>query len=269
MSGHQTSAGRRSPSPQPPALSPYLLVSDVDNTLTGDDAALEQFSYWYADSRSHVRLAYNSGRFPVSLAHSVRTSGLPEPDAYIGGVGTEICLVKVSDPLDSLQRLPDWPQTEGRWDSAEVREVLLSYDELRPQPEQLLSDYKISVYGEDLSFGFLDRLKREFADLKLDVNIVYSSDRDLDVLPAGVNKGTAVAHLARHWQIPPEHVIVAGDSGNDLDMFRQGFHGIIVRNAKPELLEFTGPNVYRANAPFAAGVLEGLRHWLEDMAIRS
>lgn len=259
-----------------------LLVSDVDNTLTGDDAALEQFCNWYENAKTHVRLAYNSGRFPRSLAQSVRTSGLPEPDAYIGGVGTEICLVKgsgtflhetdrsdesardkeVPDPLGSVQPLGDWPQTGGRWDPAEVREVLLSYDELRPQPEHLLSEFKISVYGDDLDERFIDRLRREFADLKLDVNIVYSSGRDLDVLPAGTNKGSAVAHLAEHWQIPPEHVTVAGDSGNDLDMFRLGFRGIVVGNAQPELKEFTAPNVYHAQGHFAAGVLEGLQHWL-------
>jgi HAD superfamily hydrolase (TIGR01484 family) len=283
MTGIHNPAGK-SPHPQPPTPSPQLsapllLVSDVDNTLTGDDAALEQFCHWYENAKGSVRLAYNSGRFPRSLAHSVRTTGLPEPDAYIGGVGTEIWLEKgvrtifssaleekpkeagQENSSDPFFRLGDWPQANGRWDPAEVREVLLAYDQLRPQPEHLLSEFKISVYGEDLDDGFIDRLRREFADQHLDVNIVYSSDRDLDVLPAGTNKGTAVAHLAQHWQIPAEHVIVAGDSGNDLDMFRQGFRGIVVGNAKPELAEFAAPHVYHAEKPFAAGVLEGLEHW--------
>jgi sucrose-6F-phosphate phosphohydrolase len=232
-----------------------LLVSDVDNTLTGDDAALQQFADWYEGAKQFVRLAYNSGRFPRSLAESVRSSGLPEPDAYIGGVGTKIEIASTGEEL------PDWPQTNGRWDPAEVREALLSYDELRLQPEHLLSEFKVSVYGEDLDEQFIDRLGRMFADLKLDVNIVYSSGRDLDVLPAGTNKGTAVAHLAEYWQIPPERVIVAGDAGNDLDMFRQGFSGIVVANAQPELQDFVAPNVYHAHANFAAGVLEGLRYW--------
>lgn len=261
----RSTAEKRAPSPgstepaegQP--RSPFLLVSDVDNTLTGDDAALAQFSEWFKRSRDHFRLAYSSGRFPDSLKNSVNTSHLPEPDAYIGGVGTEIEIVS------SGAKLGDWPPANGRWDPGEVREALMAYDELRLQPEPLLSENKISAYGEDLTFGFIDRLRREFADLKLDVNIVYSSGRDLDVLPTGVNKGTAVGHLAELWQIPTEHVIVAGDSGNDLEMFRQGYNGIIVGNAKPELKEFIAPHVYHAQAHHAAGVLEGLEYWFTKM----
>jgi sucrose-6F-phosphate phosphohydrolase len=236
-------------------------VSDVDNTLLGDDAALEQFANWYAAAKQNVRLAYNSGRFPRSLARSVETSGLPRPDAYIGGVGTEIEITATGKTLG------DWPPTDARWDPTLVRSVLLSHKELRPQPEHLLSKYKVSVYGDDLDDAFVDRLRRQFEELELNVNVVYSSGRDLDVLPAGTNKGTAIAHLADHWQIPTEHVIVAGDSGNDLDMFRQGFNGIVVGNALPELKTFTAAHVYHAREHYAAGVLEGLKHWLAKSGV--
>jgi len=128
----------------------------------------------------------------------------------------------------------------------------------------LLSKYKISVYGDDLDEAFVDRLRDQFEELELNVNVVYSSGRDLDVLLAGTNKGTAIAHLVAHWQIPTEHVIVAGDSGNDLDMFRQGFNGIVVGNALPELKAFTAPTVYHATATHAAGVLEGMQFRIKD-----
>lgn len=235
-----------------------LLVSDVDNTLLGDDAALERFASWFDHARAHVRLAYNSGRFPRSLAQSVRTSGLPRPDAYIGGVGTEIEIVS------SGKRLDDWPPLDDCWDPEAIRAVLLAHKELRPQPDHLQSQFKVSFYGDELDDEFVDLLRQQFADLGHQVNIVYSSQRDLDVLPAGTNKGTAVAHLADHWQIDPQRVIVAGDSGNDLDMFRQGFRGIVVANAQPELRAYKSPNVYHATGPFADGVLEGLRYWLAD-----
>jgi sucrose-6F-phosphate phosphohydrolase len=256
MSRPDQSKDKNSPSLQPPAPGPNLLVSDVDNTLLGDDVALERFSDWYATAKDYLRLAYNSGRFPRSLAHSVRNTGLPEPDAFIGGVGTEITL------SPSGERLRDWPPAADGWDAAAIRSVLMAHKELRPQPDHLQSEFKVSFYGDELDEIFVAHLHRQLADLGHMVEIVYSSNRDLDVLPAGVNKGTAIGFLADHWGIDPQRVLVAGDSGNDLDMFRQGFRGIVVGNAHPELKELSEPHVFHASGHYAAGVLEGLQYWL-------
>jgi sucrose-6F-phosphate phosphohydrolase len=147
------------------------------------------------------------------------------------------------------------------WDSEAVRAVLAAHKELEPQPDHLQSDLKVSFFGNNLDETFLAHLRRQYADLGHAVVIVYSSEQDLDVLPANTNKGTAAAHLADHWQIDPERVTVAGDSGNDRAMFEQTFRGIVVGNAKPELRALTGPNIYHATGHFAAGVLEGLRYW--------
>jgi hydroxymethylpyrimidine pyrophosphatase-like HAD family hydrolase len=99
-----------------------------------------------------------------------------------------------------------------------------------------------------------------------DVRILYSSQRDLDILPADVDKGAAAIRLCEAWSIDPAEAAVAGDSCNDLAMFRGEFRGIVVGNAQAELKSLTGPNVYQARAAYAAGVLEGLNHWLAPIA---
>jgi mannosylfructose-6-phosphate phosphatase len=238
-----------------------LLVSDLDYTLLGDDRATEQFGHWYRGARDQLRLAYSSGRFCESMAESVRSSGLPEPDALIGGVGTEICLL----PLQT--RIGGWPPEVDGWNEAGIRAVLAAYRELKPQPAPLLSKFKISYYGYDLSDAFLRHLRRQLVALGHHAEIIYSSHRDLDILPAGANKGTAAAHLAQYWKIDPERVIVAGDSGNDREMFRHGFRGIVVGNAQPELQELKNPSIYHATGRFAAGVIEGLNYWLADASM--
>jgi hydroxymethylpyrimidine pyrophosphatase-like HAD family hydrolase len=128
----------------------------------------------------------------------------------------------------------------------------------------LISDYKISYFGYDLPNGFLDELRRELQMAGQHVNVVYSSQRDLDILPAGVDKGSATAWLAKHWQFESRRVIVAGDSGNDLAMFQLGFRGIVVGNAHQDLKSLSGPNIYHAKGNCAAGVLEGMRYWLDN-----
>jgi hydroxymethylpyrimidine pyrophosphatase-like HAD family hydrolase len=91
--------------------------------------------------------------------------------------------------------------------------------------------------------------------------IVYSSNRDLDILPANSGKGAAVTYLARQWNIAPHFTFVAGDSGNDASMFQREYRGIVVGNATAELISIASPTIYHATLRHAAGVLEGIRHW--------
>jgi len=57
-------------------------------------------------------------------------------------------------------------------------------------------------------------------------------------LPKNGDKGLAVKFLRQKWNISPEHTIVCGDSGNDISMFQGQEKGLIVANAKPELLQW-------------------------------
>jgi sucrose-6F-phosphate phosphohydrolase len=236
-----------------------LLVTDLDGTLLGDDRALDGFAVWYEQVQSQLRLVYSSGRFLESIQESIDEFGLPAPDAVICGVGTEI-----HDFTTGLQ-LPGWPEASQDWNSELVREICAEFDELEEQPSQFNSHYKLSYFGHQLDDAFFSRLTRRLDAAGLEVSVIYSSRRDLDIVPATTNKGTAATFLARHWNLAREQVAVAGDSGNDLAMFGVGFRGIVVGNAHPELLSLHAPNVYHARSANAAGVLEGLRHWFGDL----
>ncbi len=171
------------------------------------------------------------------------------------GVGTDVRDARTG------RRIDGWPRAE-RWDNASIRELLAEYAELKPQPSELQSEFKISYYGYNLSPSFLRSLSSALNRRGYAVEIVYSSDRDLDVLPQGVNKGTAAAFLADFFGLSRDEVLVSGDSGNDLAMFVQGFRGIVVANAHSELKSLNNPRVYHSPHAYAAGVLDGLQHWL-------
>ena len=49
--------------------------------------------------------------------------------------------------------------------------------------------------------------------------------RSIDIPPCGIDKGAAVAACAERLGIPKENIWTAGDSGNDLAMLCQPFHG--------------------------------------------
>lgn len=217
----------------------YMLVSDIDGTLLGDDTALDRFADWYREHQSRLRLVYNSGRFIDSIQEVVHSTGLPEPDAMIGGVGTQI-------ELAGSGQLKGWPRTSDAWDSVKARVVVLRSAGIQPQPPEAQTEFKVSFYTKDLDTARLVELQRDLMAAGLSVEVVYSSNRDLDILPAGVNKGAASSYLASHWNVPPDRVAVAGDTGNDESMFLQGFRGIVVGNAQEELKSLNSPDIYHA-----------------------
>lgn len=235
-----------------------LLVSDLDGTLIGDDRALREFAAWFDGARDQFRLVYTSGRFVKSMMGSIERNGLPMPDAIVGGVGTEIY------DVSAARRIVTWPPSVFEWNPDLVRSIGEMSRELTLQPEHRLSHYKVSFYGCDLDQSFIDSLMLQMTSVGLRVTMIYSSRRDLDILPADANKGEASAFLAHRWQIDAERIIVAGDSGNDADMFRPEYRGIIVGNAQPELKSLQSPRIYHAMSKFAGGVLEGLSYWLQQ-----
>lgn len=238
-----------------------LLISDVDFTLLGDDEALAKFANWFEQNKSYVRLVLTSGRFPYSIIESVETTLLPEPDVVIGGVGSEICFFPSRDVV------PGWPVRQlEHWDGNRVRSILEGFERLEPQADEFQSDYKVSYFLRDADPKELHRIRAMLLEQSIRPELVYSSKRDLDVLPAGCNKGSAAEYVAHYLGFEPCDVIVCGDSANDAAMFDYGFAGVVVGNAHPELKALDDPLVYQSTYDYAKGVLDGTEYWLQRRA---
>lgn len=236
----------------------FLLISDLDDTLLGDDDALRRFSDYISSHAAQIDIAYASGRFFDSIRDDIESTSLPEPVAVIGGVGSEIR----SYPAGELNE--GWTaQFSGDWTAREIINILADEPELEAQPARFQSDFKVSYFFRNAGHAQLDRVKRKLAVAGIDVDIIYSSARDLDLLPVGVNKGTAAAYLAGSLGFDPSHVIVAGNSGNDISLFQHDFYGVVVANAHDDLKSSAGgPRVFISASPYADGVQEGLGRWI-------
>ena len=69
-------------------------------------------------------------------------------------------------------------------------------------------------------------------------------------------------HVLWKWGFAPEHVLVAGDSGNDAGMLLGRTLGVVVANHSKELRRLRKrPRIYFAESAHAAGILEGIRYY--------
>jgi len=244
----------------PAQTSVQFFCSDLDGTLLGNPEATRRFkAAWEGLPRnSRPLLAYASGRLVQDVIDLLATGVLPWPDYVIGGVGTQIYDGRRKRPLSEFQQ-----QFRAGWDLEKIEAIVVGFPGVTRQPPQFLHLYKSSWYLPQAAPETIAALEKQLADAGLQVCVVYSSARDLDVLPGSATKGGALDWLCRHLSVPLDRVLVAGDTGNDASMFLlPGVRGIVVENAQPELIEavIKAPT-FNATRVVADGVLEGLEHF--------
>ena len=235
----------------------HLLVADADDTLLGDANALEDFARWYRDQSAWLAIAYASGRSVESLTRSVDEYSLPDPIALIGHTGTEIAWYPSGDALKG------WPVGPTQdWDPERVRLALEDVTDLHLQPPEAQSEYKVSYTLPNARGGTLKMIRDFLEEEGLGVDLLYGGRRDLDIVPRGVNKGSAAHFLADRLDLDDDHVLVCGSTMHDVDLFLPGFHGIVVAGADEELRRFVADNAHVSEQSYARGVLEGIEAWV-------
>lgn len=91
------------------------------------------------------------------------------------------------------------------------------------------------------------------------IHITSSWENNIEIMPVGVDKGTALAELAARHGIAREEVLAFGDNDNDLPMLAWAGHAFAMGNAL-EVVKQAVPRV--TGACDAGGVAQGIRAML-------
>ena len=244
--------------PKPRRIAPnvpirHLLVSDIDNTLTGCTKSARRFTR-FLERRSEYGFAVATGRSIAEAQRLIREWQLPTPLAWITSVGTEIYMTR-DEALSRDEEFSDL--IEADWDGEAVVAAIQDIRGLTSQAPYEQRDFKRSYFME--SYQVAAEVELRLADAGINARVIVSHGNLLDVVPRLAGKGAAMRHLARKLGIPRQNVYAAGDSGNDSDMLIACHNPILVGNHASEVAHLRNETrMYVSRRHHAAGTLEGL-----------
>lgn len=273
-----------------------LLCTDLDRTLlpNGLQAESPQARPLFRDvaTRPEVTLAYVSGRSLSLQQEAIRHWSLPVPDYAIADVGTT--LYRVTDgqwtPVEAWRAdiATDW----GNLRSADLAALLGEPAPLTLQEAERQNEFKLSYYAPadfDLAAfrAYLDERLAAGGLSGLPIALIWSVDETrrqglLDLLPERATKLHAVEFLIGLLGLDASACLYSGDSGNDLAVLASGVPSVLVRNAREDVrqeavrcaaeqnhaaaLYLARGGLKGMNGNYAAGILEGMIHFMPETA---
>lgn len=272
-------------------LEKILICSDLDRTVIPNGYQEESASarpvLRQLTEHANIHLAYVSGRDRKLILDAIEEYYLPTPDYAIGDVGTTLYRVFDGD----WQLSEDWSDEIAQdwkglsWEG--LSEFFEDIEELRLQEPEKQDKHKLSFYADQnvAQQQLMKKIHLTLAEKGVQASIIWSVDEInaiglLDVIPARASKLHAIQFLMQQEQFSAGRTVFAGDSGNDLDVLTSGLQAILVNNATDEVrkeavetlsgqlradcLYLPEGNFYGLNGNYAAGLIEGLVHFIPE-----
>ncbi|MDY6979331.1 MAG: HAD-IIB family hydrolase [Pseudomonadota bacterium] len=268
-----------------------LICTDLDRTLIPNghppESPLARPLLRQLVERDEVYLAYVSGRDKMLLNEAIREWQLPMPDYAIGDVGTTLYAIDG----DHWQLMDAWQEEIshdwGNYQRSDIAGWLQDIDALTLQEPYKQNDYKLSYYAPaDISpETLLNDIRQRLDARPIRYNLIWSIDDFkqiglLDILPQRANKLEAIRFLMHSQDFPENSTVFSGDSGNDLEVLTSEIQATLVNNASDAIKQLAADmaqkngyadRLYIArgdfldmNGNYAAGILEGLAHYIPD-----
>ncbi|MEM7434251.1 MAG: PfkB family carbohydrate kinase [Myxococcota bacterium] len=230
-----------------------LLVTDVDDTLTGDDEAQATLFRRLEEASANVGFGIATGRTLERALSLFEELDVRVPDVLITASGTELHYGSRLIKDRSWER-----QIRYRWEPELVQREVGSIPGLSRLADAQ-TQYRIRYEMDPSQAPTPREIRRLIRQRGLRVSAVFDRDIYVDVVPVRASLGMAIRFFCFKWSLEPERLLVAGDSGNDWDMLSGDTLGVVVGNHTSELERLRGrPRVYFSKQRHAWGVLDGI-----------
>ena len=242
-----------------------LIAMDMDGTLLNPDGQVTEYSRQVlreCEARG-IRIILASGRSFYNLREFYKDIGLKSPVLSVNGVRADdspmgpLLFDSVLDEdvvrkaLKVLRRekvhfdlftrdeiyseylnpLYNWHDRNEVILTDGMRQEIVVENPERTDREGAPQAYKLIIMSPD--GALLQRLAEELHPL--DIDITTSGGYNIEIAQRGVNKGSGLKKLARHYGIEREQVMAFGDYLNDLEMLEWAGESFAMDNAIPEI----------------------------------
>lgn len=272
-----------------------FLCTDMDRTLLPNGMQPESprardcFAKFV--NEQNVCLAYVTGRHLALVEEAIAEYGVPVPDFAITDVGT--CIYeRVGSKWQVLEAWESEIRSDWRGKChADLKRAFADIDGLVLQPEDKQNHYKLSYFyaNETDICALLSEMQRRLSRDDVKASLVSSYDEELDcglldVLPLTATKAHAIDFLRQWLGYALDEVVFAGDSGNDLAVMASHLPSVLVANASEDVrrealrlcrasansdsLYLARGDFYGMNGNYAAGILEGVCHFIPEMEVQ-
>ena len=234
------------------------IVTDLDQNLLGNPAALERFAEVIRDKHRDVTFGIATGRRFDSALALMKKHRIPRPDVLISSLGTRI-------HYGTNLTEDDWwaDHIDHHWNPQRVRRVLAEVPGLEVQPKTQQSALKLSYFYDPEKAPSPEEIVTLIRQRELTANVFCSFGQFLDIVPSRASKGQALRYVSQRLDIPLEQMLVAGGSGADEDMMLGNTLAVVVGNRHHEELSQLEDqeNIYFADQPHALGILQAIDHY--------
>jgi Cof subfamily protein (haloacid dehalogenase superfamily) len=242
-------------------VSVRLLALDLDDTLLRSDLTISFHTrnVLKKAEKAGIVVVLASGRIPAAMNHFTRQLGLNKRPGYLICNNGTIIQESHTGKIVFEARLP--PETaliaydlanaegfpvqiyEGALMYISRRNEFADYDQKLTGLKQVVPEdfrvrvrngcYKLLIPGDPVILRPLEDLFRTY--IGDDVTLFTSKPYFLEILPPGVDKGSALAKVAEIAGLRREDVMAVGDSMNDEAMIRWAGYGVAMANGDERL----------------------------------
>ncbi|MEJ2592427.1 MAG: HAD-IIB family hydrolase, partial [Candidatus Thiodiazotropha sp.] len=232
--------------------------TDLDQNLLGNPSGLRQFIEVVRKNRKCATFGIATGRRLDAALSILKKYGIPIPDVLISSLGTKIHYSQ------DLTEDDFWIEhIDHLWQPKRVRRVMSELPGITPQARQEQGFFKIAYHYDPNQAPSVEEIYDLLHKHELTCNVVHAFGQYLDILPSRASKGQALRYVAQRWEMPLEHILVAGGSGADEDMMRGNTLAVVVANRHHEELShmIDHERIYFASQAHALGILEAIDHY--------
>lgn len=187
--------------------------------------------------------AIRTSSFPTEVSEEVIAQVAPLPNVL-----TLVCCESSAYVLRNTD--PAFIDTLGRYYATIT--LVDNWDEV----DELVLKFALNCYPEETP-TLMEAMRR---DLPAGAVPTSSGHGSVDIIPNGVDKGTALAWLGEELGIKSDEMVAFGDGGNDLEMLKLVGTGVAMANAPIPVKEIADDITLSNNDQ---GVLNWLENYLE------